>query len=75
MVYKDTDQLIPDSFLEKNSNDRRVNTTRETKEDTFVSNFLADLFDLHLDKVIHGPVTFGTTDIQGKVTKDIIAMN
>ena len=75
VVYKDTNQLIADGFLEKNTNYRRVNTSRKSEKNTFISNFFTDLFDLHLDEVIHSPVTFGTTDIQSKVTQDVITVN
>ena len=32
-------------------------------------------FDLHVNEVVHGPVTFSPTDVQGKVTQDVITVN
>ena len=74
MVNEDTCQLISDSFLQKDTNNRWVNPTWESKKDFTVTNCFTDLCNLHIYEVSHWPVTFGTTDTKSKVFQDIITI-
>ncbi len=63
-------ELIPMAFW-RGKNAQKESTPPESQEEHVYLNFFTDLFWLHLDEVIHSPVTFGTTDIQSKGLRKI----
>ena len=75
VVYKDTNQLIADCFLRRTPTTEESTPPERPRRHVCLRQFHGFFFDLHVNEVVHGPITFSPTDVQGKVTQDIITVN
>ena len=75
MIYKDTGQLVANGPLQKNADNWRVNTARQTKKNLLIPNGFTNLLDLNIDEVFHGPIAAATADVDSKIFQNIISVD
>ena len=73
VVNKHAGKLITDSAVDKSCNNRRVNAAGKRQNNAAVANLLANLLNLLLNDVVHGPRLLKTTDIEQEVRKHLRA--
>ncbi len=75
MVYKDTGQLVTNGPLQKNADNWRVNTARQTKKNLLITNSFPNFLNLNIDEVFHGPIATTTADVDSKIFQNIISIH
>ena len=71
MVNKHAGQLVANSAMDKSCDNRRVNAAGKRQNNAAIANLLANLLNLLLNDVVHGPSLLKTTDIEQEVRKHL----